>query len=113
SPNEYLFVTIEKEIPSMSMELHDSSISAPWHAITNLNLVVEIDFDYQDEIYRTEKYSSVNMIEINNRYYHICKIASNNQIEYACSNRQQLKLANNRQISISSSSSCILVNLSK
>ncbi|CAF3970146.1 unnamed protein product, partial [Rotaria sp. Silwood1] len=47
SPNEYLFVTIEKEIPSMSMELHDSSISAPWHAITNLNLVVEIDFDYQ------------------------------------------------------------------
>ncbi|CAF1581398.1 unnamed protein product, partial [Rotaria sordida] len=47
-PNEYLLVAIEREIRSMSMEPHGSSTSAPWRAITNLRLVVGVDFDYRD-----------------------------------------------------------------
>ncbi len=48
-PNEYLLVAMEREIRSMSMQPHGSSTSAPWRAITNLTLVVGIDFDYRDK----------------------------------------------------------------
>ncbi|CAF4205785.1 unnamed protein product, partial [Rotaria sp. Silwood2] len=48
-PNEYLLVAMEKEIRSMSMEPHGFSTSAPWRAITNLSMVVGIDFDYRDK----------------------------------------------------------------
>lgn len=49
APSEYLLVAMEKEIRSMSMEPHGSSTSAPWRAITNLSLVVGVDFDYRDK----------------------------------------------------------------
>ncbi|CAM4944086.1 unnamed protein product [Rotaria socialis] len=48
-PKEYLLVAMEKEIRSMSMEPHGSLTSAPWRAITNLSMVVGIDFDYRDK----------------------------------------------------------------
>jgi hypothetical protein len=40
---------MEREIRSLSMQPHGSSTSAPWRAITNLTLVVGIDFDYRDK----------------------------------------------------------------
>ncbi len=49
APNEYLLVAMEKEIRSISMQPHGSLTSAPWRAITNLSLVVGIDFDYRDK----------------------------------------------------------------
>jgi hypothetical protein len=49
APSEYLLVAMEREIRSMSMEPHGSATSAPWRAITNLSLVVGVDFDYRDK----------------------------------------------------------------
>lgn len=49
APNEYLLVAMEKEIRSMSMQPHGSSASAPWRALTNLSMVVGVDFDYRDK----------------------------------------------------------------
>ncbi|CAF0957368.1 unnamed protein product [Adineta ricciae] len=48
-PNEYLLVAMEKEIRPMSMQPHGLATSAPWRAITNLSMVVGIDFDYRDK----------------------------------------------------------------
>ena len=49
APREYLLVAMEKEIRSMSMEPHGSATSAPWRSITNLSMVVGLDFDYRDK----------------------------------------------------------------
>lgn len=49
APNEYLLVAMEKEIRPMSMQPHGLGTSAPWRAITNLSMVVGIDFDYRDK----------------------------------------------------------------
>ena len=49
APNEYLLVAMEKEIRPMSMQPHGLATSAPWRAITNLSMVVGIDFDYRDK----------------------------------------------------------------
>jgi low density lipoprotein-related protein 2 len=49
APNEYLLVAMEKEIRSISMQPHGSLTSAPWRAVTNLSMVVGVDFDYRDK----------------------------------------------------------------
>ncbi|CAF0886571.1 unnamed protein product [Adineta steineri] len=115
-----------------------STVVHPFALTVHGHYIYWTDWSFRG-IYRAEKYSGANMVEMqNNLPYrpmdihvvsdqrqkcsyspcnisnggcsHICKTGLNNQVECACPSGQQLKLANDQRMCVPISSSCVSVN---